>query len=376
MVVRSLDANQDPFRPQENDENLFGDETPYLNKIRALMYLANNTRPDIYFVWYFLTSGNNVTELSRVATGAFPGNSITIFQPYVPTESNMLIIQESSIDEMGGFIIYAPIDLLTFTSVINGGDATKVSILPSGITISPDGQLASTSRSTGNAQDGSILTVAFKILISGDNYPMSQQKHMEVVIIWVYGRKVPTIGSGNHPVKRQCRSRCIAMVRTTIWFKAPLLRVNVVPVSPTIPPPHQTIDEHDSFEDESLYAHLMGLEDHSIELEDSIFSEEAEKICAFISDRHKSIANIIARANNHDHHGYCKRNVVKNLWVNHQCGEHLYLFYNTAKAYSLKRFSDYFEEFNKYCPEAAFSLSMSLVLRNGVGHISLATGLM
>ncbi|XP_016549930.1 homeobox-leucine zipper protein HDG1 [Capsicum annuum] len=93
----------------------------------------------------------------------------------------MLIIQESSIDEMGGFIIYAPIDLLTFTSVINGGDATKVSILPSGITISPDGQLASTSRSTGNAQDGSILTVAFKILISGDNYPMSQQKHMEVM---------------------------------------------------------------------------------------------------------------------------------------------------------------------------------------------------
>ncbi|KAM3283415.1 homeobox-leucine zipper protein HDG8-like [Capsicum chacoense] len=131
--------------------------------------------------WDLLTGGNNVTELTRVPTGAFPGNSVTIIQPYVPTESNMLMIQESNIDEMGAFIIYAPIDLPTVTSVINGGDATKVSILPSGITISPDGQLASNRKNTGNAQDGSILTVAFQILISGDNYLMNQQKHMDAV---------------------------------------------------------------------------------------------------------------------------------------------------------------------------------------------------
>ncbi|XP_059288674.1 secreted RxLR effector protein 161-like [Lycium ferocissimum] len=43
MVVRSLDINKDPFRPQENDEELIGDETPYLSAIGALMYLANNT---------------------------------------------------------------------------------------------------------------------------------------------------------------------------------------------------------------------------------------------------------------------------------------------------------------------------------------------
>ncbi|XP_070014474.1 secreted RxLR effector protein 161-like [Nicotiana sylvestris] len=49
MVVRSFDINKDPFRPQENDEELVGDETPYLSAIGALMYLANNTRPDIAF---------------------------------------------------------------------------------------------------------------------------------------------------------------------------------------------------------------------------------------------------------------------------------------------------------------------------------------
>ena len=49
MVVRSLDIHKDPFQPRENDDELLGDETPYLSAIETLMYLANNTRPNIYF---------------------------------------------------------------------------------------------------------------------------------------------------------------------------------------------------------------------------------------------------------------------------------------------------------------------------------------
>ena len=33
MVVRSFDINTNPFRPQENDEELLGDETSYLSAI-------------------------------------------------------------------------------------------------------------------------------------------------------------------------------------------------------------------------------------------------------------------------------------------------------------------------------------------------------
>ena len=49
MVVRSLEVNKDPFHPQEENEELFSPEVPYLNAIGALMYLANYTRPDIAF---------------------------------------------------------------------------------------------------------------------------------------------------------------------------------------------------------------------------------------------------------------------------------------------------------------------------------------
>ena len=49
MIVRTLDPKKDPFRPHENEEELLGPEVSYLSAIGALMYLANNTRPDISF---------------------------------------------------------------------------------------------------------------------------------------------------------------------------------------------------------------------------------------------------------------------------------------------------------------------------------------
>ena len=49
MVVRSLNINNDPFRPCEENEKVLGPEVPYLNAIGALMYLTNCTRPDISF---------------------------------------------------------------------------------------------------------------------------------------------------------------------------------------------------------------------------------------------------------------------------------------------------------------------------------------
>ena len=54
MVIRSKEADKDPFRPKEEDEEVLGPEVPYLSAIGALMYLANCTRPDIAFAMNLL----------------------------------------------------------------------------------------------------------------------------------------------------------------------------------------------------------------------------------------------------------------------------------------------------------------------------------
>jgi hypothetical protein len=50
MIVRALEKDTDPFRPRQEGEEMLDSEYPNLSAIGALMYLANNTRPDIAFV--------------------------------------------------------------------------------------------------------------------------------------------------------------------------------------------------------------------------------------------------------------------------------------------------------------------------------------
>ncbi|GJS56941.1 copia protein [Tanacetum coccineum] len=49
MVGRSLNVDNDSFRPCEEGEDVLGPEVPYLSAIGDLMYLTNCTRPDISF---------------------------------------------------------------------------------------------------------------------------------------------------------------------------------------------------------------------------------------------------------------------------------------------------------------------------------------
>jgi hypothetical protein len=58
MVVRALEKDTGPFRPRQEGEEVLGSEYPYLSIIGALMYLANNTRPDITFAVNLLARYN------------------------------------------------------------------------------------------------------------------------------------------------------------------------------------------------------------------------------------------------------------------------------------------------------------------------------
>jgi hypothetical protein len=54
MVIRALEKDTYPFRSKEEGEEVLGQEYTYLSYIGALMYLANNIRPDIAFVVNYL----------------------------------------------------------------------------------------------------------------------------------------------------------------------------------------------------------------------------------------------------------------------------------------------------------------------------------
>lgn len=50
--------DNDPFQPREDGEEILSPEVPYLSAIRALIYLANSTMPDIAFVVNLLARDN------------------------------------------------------------------------------------------------------------------------------------------------------------------------------------------------------------------------------------------------------------------------------------------------------------------------------
>ncbi|XP_070672499.1 secreted RxLR effector protein 161-like [Malus domestica] len=61
MVVRTLDAKRDPFRPNEDKKEILKPEVPYLSAIGALLYLAQCTRPDISFTVNMMSRDDNVS---------------------------------------------------------------------------------------------------------------------------------------------------------------------------------------------------------------------------------------------------------------------------------------------------------------------------
>ena len=100
------------------------------------------------------------------------------------SESSMLILQETWADASGGLIVYAPLDIASLRALMTGGDSSFVALLPSGFTIVPDGSSGSgsggsndwsgrlarggcSSSSSSSKGSGSLLTVAFQILVNG-----------------------------------------------------------------------------------------------------------------------------------------------------------------------------------------------------------------
>jgi homeobox-leucine zipper protein len=112
-------------------------------------------------------------------------------QPISANQSNMLILQECCTDESCSLVVYAPVDIAAMSTVLNGGDPESVALLPSGFAILPDGPppihdnnnsnsnissnsnvMASTGPANSSSSAGSLLTVAFQILV--DHVPTAR----------------------------------------------------------------------------------------------------------------------------------------------------------------------------------------------------------
>lgn len=78
----------------------------------------------------------------------------------------MLILQETCIDSAGSLVVYAPVDIPAMHVVMNGGDSAYVALLPSGFAIVPDGSGGPNGNGSGQGGSGSLLTVAFQILVN------------------------------------------------------------------------------------------------------------------------------------------------------------------------------------------------------------------
>ncbi|CAI0407125.1 unnamed protein product [Linum tenue] len=131
--------------------------------------------------WDILSNGGQVQEIAHIANGRDPGNCVSLLRVNSTnsSQSNMLILQESSVDATGSYVIYAPVDIAAMNIVLSGGDPDYVALLPSGFAILPDGPTeaaAAFNPGEGIVDDvgsgGTLLTVAFQILV--DSVPTAK----------------------------------------------------------------------------------------------------------------------------------------------------------------------------------------------------------
>ncbi|KAH9796464.1 homeobox-leucine zipper protein MERISTEM L1 [Citrus sinensis] len=122
--------------------------------------------------WDILSNGGLVQEMAHIANGRDPGNCVSLLRSANSSQSNMLVLQESCTDSTGSYVIYAPVDIVAMNMVLSGGDPDYVALLPSGFAILPDGPGLNGGGILEVGSGGSLLTVAFQILV--DSVPTAK----------------------------------------------------------------------------------------------------------------------------------------------------------------------------------------------------------
>ncbi|CAL5015384.1 unnamed protein product [Urochloa decumbens] len=115
--------------------------------------------------WDILSNGGPMQQMVRIAKGQLDGNSVTLLRADTTNThlNSILVLQETCTDKSGAMVVYAPVDFPAMQLVMGGGDSANVALLPSGFAILPCG---SCTGGVGDKTSGSLLTVAFQILVN------------------------------------------------------------------------------------------------------------------------------------------------------------------------------------------------------------------
>lgn len=131
--------------------------------------------------WDILSNGGPMQEMIHIPKGQTSSNCVSLLHPNARNQNDntMLILQETWADASGSLIVYAPLDVASMRAVMTGGDSSFVALLPSGFAIVPDGSSGygddwsgKLARGSSNKGSGSLLTVAFQILVN--SLPMAK----------------------------------------------------------------------------------------------------------------------------------------------------------------------------------------------------------
>ncbi|XP_020582158.1 homeobox-leucine zipper protein ROC8-like [Phalaenopsis equestris] len=140
--------------------------------------------------WDVLSRGKAVQEVTRIPNGQHPGNCISLLRatmnPPNMNDRSMLILQESCTDPSGSLVVYASIEVPSINIAINGEDPSFIPLLPSGFVVFPDGRSGAGINATSSLNplrvpSGSVLTVAFQIMVS--SLPSAKLSHESVMTV-------------------------------------------------------------------------------------------------------------------------------------------------------------------------------------------------
>jgi len=77
----------------------------------------------------------------------------------------VVVLQENCTDVTGSYVVYAPVQIPAMHEILNGGDSSRLTLLPSGFAIFSDGCITNGGPIMNVGSGGSLVTVAFQIIV-------------------------------------------------------------------------------------------------------------------------------------------------------------------------------------------------------------------